>query len=454
MKETIKEGKGRVSRRKFIGIGGAVIAGASISQIAFGVDAKKEIKIKQTRVLGRTGFSASDIGMGCASLTEGNLIRYAYDKGLNYFDTAERYGRGASETAIGKAMPYMDRKKIFVTTKLDFTPDESDQSIVDRFGKCLERMKTNYIDALLISGATSANQVKNEAFHAAVKRLKADGRLKHAGVACHGPRGMGEDSMEKVIVTAAEDGRFDIVLFVYNFLKKEEGEKILAACKKYNIGTTAMKVAPGKLKDVADFNPLSPTPEQEERIKMMKGFGMDDEAAKAQVKAMVEGDKAAREQTKPFIAKYGLNSENQLWEASVKWVLQNNDMHSICVSMADFDKADKSIALSGSKLTPTQVSLLDDFKNKLGWSYCRHACNECAGACKNAIPVSTIMRYSYYYEQGYEKLAMEKYAALKNRNERNAVSCAGCDAPCEGKCPYGVRVRNNLLDAHSMLTLA
>ncbi len=454
MKENRKDDRSRVSRRDFLGISGAVIAGASIAPISFAAETRKEIRIKQTRLLGRTGFAASDIGMGCASLTEGNLVRYAYDKGLNYFDTAERYGRGASETAIGKAMPHMDRKKIFITTKLDFTPDESEQSIVDRFTKCLERMRTDYVDALLISGTSSVSQIKNEAFHSAVKRLKADGKLKHAGVACHGPRGMGEDSMEKVIVSAAEDGRFDIALFVYNFLKKEEGEKILAACKKYNIGTTAMKVAPGKIKDVPDFNPARPTPEQEERIKMMKGFGMDDEAAKNQVKAMVEGDKVAWEQTKPFIAKYGLNSESQLWEASVKWVLQNSDMHTICVSMADFDKADKSIALSGEKLTPTQVSLLDDFKNTLGFSYCRHACTECSVSCKHAVPVSTIMRYSYYYEQGYERLAMEKYANLKTRNESNAVPCAGCNAPCEARCPYGVMIRNNLLNAHSMLTLA
>ena len=456
MKEIKKEGKGRISRREFIGISGAAIAGASIAPASFaaGDSKNKEIKIKKTRVLGRTGFAASDIGMGCASLKEGNLVRYAYDKGLNYFDTAENYGRGASESAIGKAMPYMDRKKIFITTKLDLKMDDTDQALIDRFSKCLDRMKTGYIDALLIAGAMSVNQVKSEAFHSAVKKLKADGRLKHAGVACHGPRGMAGDSMEKVIVTAAEDGRFDIMLFVYNFLQKKEGENILAACKKYNIGTTAMKVAPGKLKDVPDFNPESPTKEQEERIKMMKQFGMDDTAAFAQVKSMVEGDKAAREQSKPFITKYGLKTEEQLWEASVKWVRQNDDMQTVCITMADFDKADKSIALSGKKLTSAQVSLLKDYGNKLGWSYCRHACNECANSCKSAVPVSTIMRYSYYYEQGYEKLAMEKYAGLKDRNENNAVPCAGCDAPCEGSCPYGVMVKNSLLNAHSMLTLA
>ncbi len=455
MKENKKEKKGRVSRREFMGISGAAIAGASIAPVSFAAaETKKDIKIKQTRVLGRTGFAVSDIGMGCASLKEGNLVRYAYDRGLNYFDTAENYGRGASESAIGKAMPHMDRKKIFVTTKLDLKMDDTDQALIERFSKCLARLNTDYIDALLIAGATTVAQVKSEAFHSAVKKLKADGRLKHAGVACHGPRGMGEDSMEKVIVTAAEDGRFDIMLFVYNFLKKEEGENILAACKKYNIGTTAMKVAPGKLKDVPDFNPENPTPDQEERLKMMEGFGMDRKAAIAQVKSMVEGDKAAREQTKPFVAKYGLKSEDQLWEASIKWVRQNSDMHTVCITMADFDKADKSIALSGEKLTTMQAAMLKDFSRKLGRSYCRHACKECAGSCEHGVPVSTIMRYSYYYEQGYEKLAMEKYASLRDRNENNAAPCAGCDAPCEGSCPYGVMARNNLLNAHSMLTMA
>ena len=183
MKKENNGSKGRVSRREFLGISGAAIAGASIAPVSLAAaeSNNKEIKIKQTRVLGRTGFAASDIGMGCANLKEGNLVRYAYDRGLNYFDTAENYGRGASESAIGKAMPYMDRKKIFITTKLDLKIDDTEHALVDRFTKCLDRMKTDYADALLIAGTMSVEQVKSEAFHAAVKKLKNDGRLKHAG---------------------------------------------------------------------------------------------------------------------------------------------------------------------------------------------------------------------------------------------------------------------------------
>lgn len=454
--EHTEEGKAKLTRRRFMGIGGIAVAGASLPATAWGASSKEKSTdpekpvIEQTRILGRTGFAASDIGMGAGSVKESNLVRYAYDRGVNYFDTAAAYGNGASETNIGKAMPSMDRKKIFVSTKIDIMNDDTEKSLLDKFAKSLERLNTPYVDALLIGAVTNVDQLYNGAYHAAVKRLKADGRLKHAGVASHGPRGRG-DSMEKILVSAAEDGRFDLMLLVYNFLNKEEGERVLAACKEKNIGTTAMKTAPGKIKEIPTFDPENPSKEYEERIEMMMSYGLPREDAIQMVAGMVESEKVAREQTKPFLAKYGLKTEDQLWEASIKWVRQNPDMHSVCVSMTDFDKADKAVALSGKSLTSEQQAFLRDYEKTLSWSYCRHGCSQCSGICKYTLPVSTIMRYAYYYEQGYEKLAMEKYASLK---ENNAMRCAGCTGSCDGACPYGVMIRSNLLNAHTLLTLA
>jgi predicted aldo/keto reductase-like oxidoreductase len=451
-----KEGRAKLTRRRFMGIGGIAVAGASLPATAWGASSlgkgadPEKPGIRQTRILGRTGFAASDIGMGAASVKESNLVRYAYDRGVNYFDTAATYGNGASETNIGKAMPFMDRKKIFIATKIDIRNDDTEKNLLDKFAESQERLNTPYIDALLLAGVTNVDELYNEAYHAAVKRLKEDGRLKHAGVSCHGPRGRG-DSMEKVLVRAADDGRFDLMLLVYNFLNKEEGERVLAVCKKKNIGTTAMKTAPGKIKEIPTFDPENPSQEYEERIKMMTSFGLPREEAVQMVKGMVEEEKVAREQTKPFLAKYGLKTEDQLWEASIKWVRQNPDMHSACVSMTDFDKVDKAVALSGKNLTSEQQTFLRDYEKTLSWSYCRHGCSQCSGTCEYALPVSTIMRYAYYYEQGYEKLAMEKYASLK---DNNAMRCAGCTESCKDACPYGVMIRSNLLNAHTLLTLA
>jgi predicted aldo/keto reductase-like oxidoreductase len=454
--EHTEDGRAKITRRQFMGIGGIAVAGASLPATAWGassegkgVESKKPV-IKETRILGRTGFAASDIGMGAASIKDSNLVRYAYDRGVNYFDTAAAYGNGASETSIGKAMPFMDRKKIFISTKIDVSNDDTEQSLLDKFAQSQERLNTPYIDVLLLMGVINVNQLYNEAYHATVKTLKADGRLKHAGVSCHGPRGRG-DSMEKVLVSAADDGRFDLMLLVYNFLNKEEGGKVLAACKEKNIGTTAMKTAPGKIKEIPTFDPENPSKEYEERIKMMMSFGLPREEAVQMVKGMVEEEKVTRERTKPFLAKYGLKTEDQLWEASIKWVRQNSDMHSVCISMTDFDRVDKAVALSGKNLTKGQQTFLRDYEETLSWSYCRHGCTQCSGVCEYALPVSTIMRYAYYHEQGYEKLAMEKYASLK---ENNAMRCAGCTESCAGACPYGVMIRSNLLNAHTLLTLA
>ena len=70
------------------------------------------------RMLGRTGFKVSEISLGCGHISDANVVRYAYDHGVNYFDTAEGYGNGDSERKIGEAMAKLDRKKIFITTKM------------------------------------------------------------------------------------------------------------------------------------------------------------------------------------------------------------------------------------------------------------------------------------------------------------------------------------------------
>ena len=150
-------------------------------------------------------------GPAGAGASDSNLVRYAYDLGINYFDTAESYGNGEHERVIGGAMEHMDRKKIFITTKLEIKEEDTEQTLMERYAKCLERLKTPYADALFMHAVSAVDTVKNEAFHAAVAKLKASERLKHGGISCHGPRGEEGDSMEKVLLAAVEDGRFDLM---------------------------------------------------------------------------------------------------------------------------------------------------------------------------------------------------------------------------------------------------
>jgi predicted aldo/keto reductase-like oxidoreductase len=379
-------------------------------------------------------------------------MRYAYDRGVNVFDVAEVYGNGESERLLGQALAHMDRSKIFIITKLLVNADDTEASLRERLGKCLERMQTPYVDALYMHNPTTLAAVKHTAFHQAAAGLKTDGKIRFLGISSHGPRGQEGESMERILLSAVEDGRFDLMLLVYNFLNQKEGDVVLKACQERNIGTCAMKVSPGLL-TVTPFDPDHPTPEQEASIQRQLAQGRTREAVIQRMLGRIRNDEERRAKEwprlEPFVNRYGLKTQEQVNQAGLQWVLGNDRMHTSVVTMYDFDMVDKTLPLSGTSLGKEGQALLDAFKAGPGSDYCRHGCRDCVSVCPHSLPVSTIMRYAYYFHlQQREKDAMAKYARL---GSKNAANCVGCDAPCIDVCPHGVRTQANLITAHSLL---
>jgi predicted aldo/keto reductase-like oxidoreductase len=438
-----------ISRRRFLATGGAAAAATALVRGAAGEEGADRPRVVRHRTLGRTGFQVSDVSLGGAP-RDGRVCRYAYDRGMNYFDSGESYGNGGNERAIGEAMPYMDRSKIFITTKLHLKPNESAQSILDRFSKCQERLRTEYVDGLFIHAATTVRGLSHKGFHEAVHRLKADGRLRHAGVSCHGPRGEEGDSMEDVLKATAEDGRFDLVLMAYGFMNQEPGNRALAALKAKNLGTTAMKVSPGTL-EAPPFDPERPSGRYKRMVDANMKRGMSREEAVQMVADYVAELEQAAERSRPMLEEHGVTDKEELRVFAIRWVLANPDMHTVCLRLANFEALDRFVPLSGTQLDRAQAAALDSYRMVHSNHYCRLGCNDCAPSCPLGMPVSTIMRYSYYFtEHGLEKDAMIRYARLA---DRNASKCADCDAPCLEACPHGVNVLASLLGAHELLTL-
>ncbi|RLB58516.1 MAG: hypothetical protein DRI34_04570 [Deltaproteobacteria bacterium] len=445
------------SRRRFMQAGGALLAAGPAAGLARAETGKKskpapgKAAIRRHRKLGRTGFRVSDISMGCGEISEPNVVRYAYDHGINLFDTAEGYGEGDSERRIGAAMKHLDRSRIFIVTKLSLEPEEKADQIRARFLKCLERLNTNYVDALYLHAVNRVADVKHPGFHAAVAPLKKEGKVRHAGISSHGPRGQDGDSMADVLLAAVADGRFDIMLLVYNFMNSAEGKKVLQACREKNIGTTGMKVAAGVL-NIEPFDPKNPSGRYARYLERMLKRGMSREDAVARIQAYLERQRQAQEKSKPFIARHGIKSEVELKQKCVQWALGDDDLHTICVSMPTFDKIDRFLPLSGTRLAAADQRWLHEYAAAFSSNYCRHGCNQCTGRCPARLPVNTILRYAvYFYCQGRQKTAMQKYTRL---DVDPLASCTGCSAPCERDCPYGVPVRAALLQAHDWLSLS
>jgi predicted aldo/keto reductase-like oxidoreductase len=394
-------------------------------------------KIKNYRALGRTGFKASDIGIGTSQTFPTEVLKAALDAGINYFDTSEGYGRGQAERSIGEAIRGRDRKSLFVTTKLRLDGLADVAALTAKLDESLARLQTDYVDCLMMNPPTAAS-VKNELFHQAVAELKKQGKVRFAGAGTHGARTPGQgEPMDQILLAAVEDGRFDVLLVVYNFMQKEPGERVIEAASKKDLGVTIMK-----------SNPLGRYYDTMSRIEQLKKDGQPvDERLQKSMEQMAETAK----QAESFIQKNGLKTPAEVKAAALKFVLSDPRVHTLNLAFNTFDDVQNFLALSGQTIGAKDRVLLASYEEECGALYCRHACGLCEPACPHGVPVNTIMRYNHYFEaQGSEKYAMGEYAALETAR---ADACRTCDGPCERACPHGVPVRGLLCLAHSQLTL-
>lgn len=442
----------QVDRRNFLKASGAAVVGGrmiSSDSPAGEGHAREEDqeppppRIRETRTLGRTGFQVSDISFGTGNLNNPNVLAAALDMGINYIDTAEHYVNGQAERAVGEVLKDRERGSIFLTTKLNlnFRP-ASKEALIERFNRCLERLRTDYVDCLMIHMTPRAEEVKHEGFHAAAEELKAEGKVRFLGLSNHGTQhsvyGQVEDSMESVVGAAVEDGRFDVALFVYNFLQKEQGEGIIEACRTKGVGVTLMKTDPVGIGAILGES-MEQARERGQRISEARERVIED--YQAWVAAADE-----------FKRRHGLRSNTQVRDAAIKFVLDHPGVHTVCPTINTFDALEAFVALSGQKLSSTDKPMLASYDELLGRYYCRHACGICEPSCPQRVPVNTIMRYGHYFHgQGREKQAIQKYVSLPGAA---AAFCLDCVGYCESSCPHQVPVKSMLARVHENLTLA
>jgi predicted aldo/keto reductase-like oxidoreductase len=397
--------------------------------------AEDDSRIKEYRILGRTGFKVSDLG--CGSIMDEGVLRAAFDAGMNYVDTAEQYP--GHHGIVAKAMRGLDRKSIFVTTKLEVLEDKSKAGFLKRARKALEELHTDYVDCLMMHMPEKTELLKTEGFHAAVAELKTEGRVRYTGVSNHGTFWFRdpEETMEKVLMSAAEDGRFDVFLMAYNFLRRDQAERVLGVCRDRKIGVALMKTTP-----IAIYEALK------SRIEAMEKKNQNIDPLYADgLKRYKEKFEAAQE----FIRTHNLRNPDEIKAAAVRFVLSNPHIHTACCLARNYTELKAYLRLSGSRLEGSDKAKLEAYTVGCGDLYCRHACGVCEPSCPRGVPVNTIMRYlQYFLGQGREKEAMGLYARIPGAR---ADACLNCLAPCESECPHNVPVRGMLLAAHETLSL-
>jgi aryl-alcohol dehydrogenase-like predicted oxidoreductase len=173
------------------------------------------------RKLGRTGWNASRLVMGCGAALmfrpKDALLNAAYDAGVNVFDVGYRgYYRNAEEHLA----PFMKkvRDSVFLISKAPADLEAEPNQIVTasqakqaaelwgvRMDESLKELRVDHVDAYYVMASYNPSLIESDEVYRVFQNAKQAGKVSHLGLSTH-------RNAEKVLLAAAKTGRYDLAM--------------------------------------------------------------------------------------------------------------------------------------------------------------------------------------------------------------------------------------------------
>jgi predicted aldo/keto reductase-like oxidoreductase len=208
------------------------------------------------RTLGKTGLKLPLLGYGGAALPKAwrnplspedrvALVRYAFDRGIRYFDTAGNYME--SQAILGEALK--DRRRdVCLVTKVETTKPAEVRKAVE---KSLKELQTDYLDILLIHGTPGLEQMsvaQAMRIRAELVKLRDEKITRFIGFSAHG-------YFDKAMALI-NSGGFEMCMLSYGYMPRGSSQvwsarmtklrdDCLAKAHEKGMGIVAMKVIGG-----------------------------------------------------------------------------------------------------------------------------------------------------------------------------------------------------------------
>ena len=196
------------------------------------------------RPFGQTGLEVSAVGFGCweigggyGDIEEAEFVRAvdrSLDLGVNCFDTAEGYGMGESERALGRALGSR-RDEAVIVSKFGMNyrdkpnlRDSSKERVVASIDKCLKNLGTDYVDVYLVHWPD--RETPFEETMSALDDVVRQGKVRFVGLS--------NFKLEEIEACMAVR-RVDVVQYGWNMFDRRMQTEILPYCEKNGIGFMA-----------------------------------------------------------------------------------------------------------------------------------------------------------------------------------------------------------------------
>ena len=321
------------------------------------------------RTLGRTGLKITVVSFGAMLTPEPEVIRVAFEHGVNYVDTARRYMNGRNEEIVARALKGM-RDKVYVATKI-ISSSRSKEDIIRDVETSLKALERDHIDVIQLHNVTGRERLFEPEMREALVKLRQQGKVRFFGVTTH--------TNETEVVNALVDDKdrfFDMALVKYNFRTDDELKKAIARAAQAGIGIVAMKTQAGGYKTDA-LGPISPH------------------------------------------------------QAALKWALQDKNITAAIPGMRDMGHLRENIAVMGMRLTLADSLILRCYGAAVASRYC-HLCGACEKTCPRGVAISVVNR-SLMYAEAYRspELARATYDEIPLTASASAcIDCSRCTARC------------------------
>ncbi len=367
----------------------------------------------------RYGTEISQLGYGCMRFTrKGAGIDYekaekelllAYEKGVNYFDTAYIYP--GSEECLGRILAENHiRDKVYVATKLPQYLMHSERAIEKTFREELSRLRTDYIDFYLMHMFTDVlewDNLKKLGIEDWIRARKEEGSIRRIGFSFHGNT---ETFLE---ILHAYD--WDFCQIQYNYLDEtsQAGRQGLEAAAELGIPVIIMEpLRGGKLVNLPD-------------------------KALTELKASGTGYTPA--------------------ELGLRWLWNQPGVTCVLSGMNSMEMVEENIRVASDAapglLTDEDLALVSRIRDiirereKVGCTGCRYCM-----PCPKGVDIPGIFHYynlMYLEKKGPVRMEYARNAGL-SREPGFADRCVGC-GKCESHCPQHLPIREKLKEADADL---
>ncbi|MDR1541717.1 MAG: aldo/keto reductase [Clostridiales bacterium] len=372
------------------------------------------------REFGKLGYEVSLLGMGCMRLPRNGdgtvnreksyeMIRYAVDHGVNYFDSAYGYHNQTSEEVLGEALEGGRRDGVKIATKQPFGVMRTKDAIRRNLEATLRKLRTDHLDLYLIHGINGGAwpDIKKQEVLREYEKFKEEGLIRGIAFSYHGRYEHFEDIMSSY--------EWDMCQVQHNFLdtEREVTTKGIELAGKIGCALVIMEPLRGgnlgsaidSVKKIYDSHPIKLSPV---------------------------------EWAFKFVANYPQVSTILSGMSTLEQVKENIEL---------FSKGD----MAPGNLSQRDLSMLEDVK-KTYESIEAIPCTVCEYClpCPQGVSIPGVFqRYNTSVMFGNFEPSRRTYMFL-SRAGSDASKCVECGV-CEKKCPQGIDIIQKLKTSHEAL---